>query len=313
MPLKVNIKTIGKRLQTHVTIKDGSKVVFKTTFGALILEHCLSGSGKYWVANFANSSHEDSGKTFIFSLPCGEQIFEGYTEGGFIQSFQFTDDDRLFAKYQYGLFELDFAGKLVERRAYLQKMLEEAGTDLIYSADWYLQEYDYSPEAMQKMCDAMDRAFNKLIHEYHGKTWGASALRVKGELLEKLGKDEEALQAYTDALYLNGKVGVKNKAKAIYRRLGIEQGTYQPTRLVKIFACENDISSNEQKQRQQQEREDFFLENAKRQRQQVLAERHREKYAKTHPPKVNKVMNRLLRALIVLSGIALVYLVLSGG
>jgi len=47
--------------------------------------------------------------------------------------------------------------------------------------------------------------------------WAAKALRVKGEALEKAGRNSDAISAYEAALALDPKAGVKKRLSALQK------------------------------------------------------------------------------------------------
>jgi tetratricopeptide (TPR) repeat protein len=51
--------------------------------------------------------------------------------------------------------------------------------------------------------------------------WAATAHRVRGEAYELLGQPREALEAFDQALSLDPKIGVKKRATALRKRLGV--------------------------------------------------------------------------------------------
>jgi len=225
-------ENLEKLETTFIVSKDGRQI-FHRTLGALASAYTLSTDGRYLAVKLCNSSSDDALKGFIFDVLNNRLIFSGRVNWGFVDAFR-CDGIRLFVRNRLGWFEIGFDGEFIQPLDYYQKSMDAADTDTVDEIDTYLELSGNSEEAMQVVCDAMDRFISTQYGEWHGLAWTAQALRRKGEALEKLGQDEAALECYVDAVSLHEKVGVKPKIKRLIKKLGIDSTPYPSNRVIRF-------------------------------------------------------------------------------
>lgn len=218
----LRLSSIPEKLECQIQIFKGDKVVFEHKFGALANQYRLSSSGKYFAISLNSSEHEDSRKVFIFDVEENQLLFSGDLGIGHIYEFFFFNEaEDLYAKTYFGTYEIDKNGEVVD----LEKVHSDAVFAAnVYSIDYmerYLTDNQYSESAIRQVVHSLDRIIDSQFNQFHGIYWAALALRRRGEYLEMLNENEEALLNYIDAIYLDGKIGVKRKLTKLSKELSL--------------------------------------------------------------------------------------------
>lgn len=232
----VEIKSFPEKLESLVSVYLGKKLIFSHKFGALILNHKLSLSGKFLVVSLANSRHEDSGKVFIFDVKDNQLLFSGFLEVGDVSEFFFLgENENLYATNCFGSYEIDKNGEVVDIEKVNYDAVMAADTYSIDFMDAYLEDNNSSKEAIRQVIHSLDRIIDSQFNQFHGVSWAAVALRKRGEYLEMLNEDDEAFLNYIDAIYLDPKIGVKRKLTTLSKKMGVNLQNFSPsTRALRI-------------------------------------------------------------------------------
>jgi len=154
---------------------------------------------------------------FLFDVPNRKLLWKKEPETGWADTYEFdTQNGILYLCYEgLGKYRYTFDGKCLDeerwRLEWRKKRLENpSGYDLLDIAEEKMKEAesgegracDYSAvESMLRRAAGMDVTPNTKAHIY----------RRLGEIAEKLGRTQEAIAQYENALKWNPKVGVKRR------------------------------------------------------------------------------------------------------
>lgn len=187
------------------------KAFFTRKFKANLLNNGLSPDGRWAVCQTANSDHEDSGKLFVFDLAKGLELCSWVAESGWANGYVIAPDGQtLTLTYaQGGAFRYSIHGEFLDRTLWLSAGLQKGD---LYMVRRLLDEAGDrpSPELIQLLLPAIELGMNT-IHSTQGKV-RAFALKMRGQCYEAIAEPRKALEAYTEALALEPKVGVKRRA-----------------------------------------------------------------------------------------------------
>ena len=190
---------------------DGSRIL-ERQFTANLFNNGLSPDGGFAVCQTANApGNQDSSLLALFDFTAGEEIASWQPESGWAQSYDFdAANQRLYLVYSDGeRVGYAFDGMMVEREAWLARRIERGDLFVIGRV---LKEAGGAPPAdvSEQLIKGLDHASG--AGEVQNR---ARALRLKGELLECLGKAALALEAYDEALLYDPQVGVSRRAEKL--------------------------------------------------------------------------------------------------
>ena len=187
------------------------KSIFTRKFKANLFNNGLSSDGRWAVCQTCNSENEDAGKLFLSDLAQGTELCSWAPESGWANGYAFAPDGQtLTLTYaQVGAFRYSFTGEFLDRTLWLSAGLQKGDLYIVRSL---LDEAGDrpSPELIRLLLPAIETGM-KTIHPVQGKT-RAFTLKMRGQCYEAIAEPGKALEAYTEALTLDPKVGVKRRA-----------------------------------------------------------------------------------------------------
>lgn len=226
----VKNENIPEKLESILSVYHNGKVIFSHKFGALIISYKLSLSGTFLVVNLADSQHDDAGKVFIFNLKDNQILFSGFIDIGYISEFDFLgENEDLYATNHFGSYEIKKNGEVVDIDKVYYDAVMAADTYSIEYIEPYLESNNFSEDAIKQVVHSLDRIIDSQFNQFHGISWAATALRRRGEYLEMLNENNEALSNYIDAIFLDPKIGVKRKLATLSKKLGVNLQDIKPS------------------------------------------------------------------------------------
>lgn len=255
---KIEIKKNIDALITTVTIYELNNRLFSRQLNALSDEFLLSSSGDYFVIQLLGSNHIDSNKCFLFNTKTGVEIFGKQLDCGIPKGYFFDNNDKLFASTKYGDFEIDLNGNVINLEQYYRNCLYVGEADAIFLAKKYLHHLNYSDKACNIVLDSMNTALLNQFKEFHGGAWGAEACKIKGEIFELNSMENDALQSYMDAVYLNKNIAVKRKINTLCKKLGLSKDSLKASSIVERL-LETNIALREAKMEESRKMWEKFL------------------------------------------------------
>lgn len=187
------------------------KSIFARKFKANLFNNGLSSDGRWAVCQTCNSDDEDAGKLFLFDLVQGTELCSWTPESGWAKDYAFAPDGQtLTLTYaQGGNFRYSVNGKFLDRMLWLSAGLQKGD---LYIVRRLLDEAGERPSAelIRLLLPAIEAGI-KTIHPVQDKT-RAFALKMRGQCYEAIAEPGKALEAYTEALKFDPKVGVKRRA-----------------------------------------------------------------------------------------------------
>jgi tetratricopeptide (TPR) repeat protein len=186
---------------------DGRKLI-EREFSANLGTSGLSSDGRFAICHTAHApGSPDSGRYFLFDLEEGREIASWKQETGWTNSFEIDstnrnvvlvgqDDERV----GYG-----FDGEMLDRDGWQRGRIAIGDIDVIRSVAESL-EHNSSSDLRAAILAGLVAALAT------GEGWRkARALRIRGEMHERAGELEAAIEAYDQALTIDPQVGVARK------------------------------------------------------------------------------------------------------
>jgi hypothetical protein len=227
-PFSVDVSDVGvfavedaglaSELSSRVMAFDrAGKQLYERNYRANLAGFSISPCGRYLASQTCNSSNEDS---FIFEIHdiAEQRILASRTPvTGLSDEFSFETENgqlkRVFAKVQkIGKFAYSPTGEFLDAKKHVNAQLTKGDPSTRIRAAEELVLSDSSEKALQRAMDAVDESIKELSAE---SSWLGPAYRTKGELLERAGRDSDAIEAYRVALKVNSKIGVKKRLTAL--------------------------------------------------------------------------------------------------
>ncbi|MDP0346700.1 hypothetical protein Q7Z29_09445 [Glaesserella parasuis] len=222
--------------ETIVDVYCGNELIFAKSVHSLVIYSEVSHSGKLLALSTSFGPDKDDGKIFLFDTATGREIFSKPFEFGFLQKIRFNEDDELFASNSFGEYKLDDRGHIVDiDKAYFDIITSNDGNSLSFIYP-YLERNNYSPESIKLAIFSISNLISVLSQKYNDTYLGARAYRIRGELFEKNNDLANAVNDFTDALFLDEKIGVKRKLSSLKKKLGLMNVESLPSeRAIEIF------------------------------------------------------------------------------
>jgi hypothetical protein len=208
----------GLKSRLHGFSSDGQEIL-RHEFSANMFNTGLSDTGKYAVAQLANSPSEDGGCLAFFDLSEGEVLWKKVPETGWADSYRFDEERRKISLVykNIGTYEYSYEGEFEDAVRWEQDRIRSgSGHDLLAVCREKLEACagQLSSEDANKFLEIIDRAVaKKEVRDDAGTN--ARALRMAGEIHEAVGELHLAIEKYESALGLDPKVGVKKKLQQL--------------------------------------------------------------------------------------------------
>lgn len=193
---------------------DGSRILAHD-LGANLFNNGLAGDGRLAVCQTAHAPGDDGCRLLLFDLTSGTLLSAWHPEQGSARSYGFDPqgewvelryDDKSALRYGPD-------GIMLDREGWLQ--------DRISRGDVHIIEQVLKDRGDQLTEAEAANLIAGLEVAIAGDHWQfqARGARFKGEILERMGRNAEALAAYEEALLLDPQVGARRRADRLRREL----------------------------------------------------------------------------------------------
>lgn len=216
----------GLALQSDVVAVDlDGRERHRRRYGANVYNVGLSRCGRYAAVQTANAPHDDGNLLEVLDLNLGKAVFAVSPDTGWADRYSFevnTEGDLeavIVEHSRLGRFRYTASGEFQDAQAFQAARLEQGDyvTKIMSACD--LLKTSATPDNARKALRSTDAALAEGAKDR--SDWAATAHRVRGEAYELLGQSREALEAFDQALSLDPKIGVKKRATALRKRLGV--------------------------------------------------------------------------------------------
>lgn len=197
---------------------DGQEIL-RHEFSANAFNTGICETGKYAIIQLANSPSEDGGCLALFDLWSGKLLWKKIPETGWANSYRFDDTRRKIGLIydKFGVYEYSYEGVFEDEEQWDQDRIKYGTShDLLavckkkFEACTGQMSMDYA----KGLLEIIERAVAKKEIQSDLKTM-ARALRMAGEIHEKIGELNLAVEKYQSAIKLDPKVGVKRKIQRL--------------------------------------------------------------------------------------------------
>lgn len=191
---------------------DGRQIVSRN-YSANLLNNGLSSDGNLAICQTCNApGSPDSSMLEIFDLEAGTSVARWAAESGWADGYEFPEGSgsvRMIRRDKPSL-EYTLQGEFLDRIVWLRDEIARGNVFVIRKA---LKE---GPDAHGITLDDFAAGTRAALAD-EDQRFRADALRLIGEIEEQAGNPLAALNAYDEALSLNPKIGVANRAAALRR------------------------------------------------------------------------------------------------
>jgi len=204
--------------------RSGKRLVSQE-FGASALNSAVSGEGRFAAFMTAGGNAPDASKLFLFDIQDGEALWSKWPESGRPDRYEFDPSEALLwliyedkGRYAFSMTDGDFLDREkweVERIEWAhpyelsrigQERLKQAGESL---------DLQSGAEIALILKKAIATGIDQSPSEH------AKALKMLGDLWERLGDDREALDCFQQAEAVYPKAGAKRRIQALTKRFGV--------------------------------------------------------------------------------------------
>jgi hypothetical protein len=212
--------------------------VYGRAYKANLAGFSISPCGRYVASQTCNSGNEDSFILEIHDVAQKRVLASCTPVAGWSSEYTFETEGgelkRVFAKINHlGKFAYSPTGEFLDAKKYITTRLTKGDPWTRIRAAGELVQTDGSDKALQRAFGVVEATI-AAFHPGQDDRWLAGGYRLKGELLEKMNRPAEAIEAYRAALGLDSKIGVKKRLAAIEKatsqKLLLDTGAEQPAK-----------------------------------------------------------------------------------
>ncbi|RQM47125.1 hypothetical protein EHZ19_15845 [Paraburkholderia bannensis] len=209
-----------EELSSSLVIFDANgKRVYGRAYRANLFGFSISPCGCYVASQTCNSSNEDSSILEIHDVAQQRVLASCIPVAGWTSEYTFKIEDgelqRVVASInRLGSFAYSPSGEFLDVKKFMTARLTKGDPWTRVRAAGELVQTDQSGKAVARAYDVVDTTISGFQQGQEAR-WLAGAYRLKGELLERMGRADEAMEAYRAALGLDAKVGVKKRLAAM--------------------------------------------------------------------------------------------------
>lgn len=238
----LKIKTFSSELKTKVTYSNhDGKIIFERIFTAL--EMGCERIDDYLLIQFARSDGDDAFKLYFIDLLNNKVIFSVYPDFYWNEVVSY-DGNILIIKNQYGDFEINNSGELVDKVTYLKAVAVSYSSESIGAISTLFDILDKNEENISFYHTILDECFSKLQSEFHALSYLSDLLKLKGDIYEYQMDHYNAYRVYSLGLKLNPKLSVRNAIKKVSKQL--RENTIDSINKSIIFLAESLIAQNKE-------------------------------------------------------------------
>ncbi|MGX7004919.1 hypothetical protein [Caballeronia sp. KNU42] len=229
----VNDAGQASELSSNLVIFDTTgKPMYRRIYKANLFGFSISPCGRYVASQTCNSADEDSSILEIHDVAQQRVLASCAPVAGWSSAYTFETEDgelkRVFATINHlGKFAYSPTGEFLDAKKFMTTRLTKGDPWTRIRAAGELFQADGSDKALERALSVVAATISA-FQPGQDERWLADGYRLKGELLEKMQRPGEAMEAYRAALGMNPKIGVKKKLtnleKAVSRQTLSDMG-----------------------------------------------------------------------------------------
>jgi tetratricopeptide (TPR) repeat protein len=193
-------------------------LLIKKRFSANLYNNGIAEDGNFAVSQTCNSDSQDSNILCFFNLEKKSLLWKIQPTIGWASSYYF-DCEKMELHLNYkekGSYRYSFNGEFIDREKWeLEKINFMSAFEIsrIAKKRFVEEKYNLNATKAEKILSLFDTALSKGLDKYPKEK--AIIYRTKGEIMESLGRTDDAIQLYELAVELNPKIGIKRHLKEI--------------------------------------------------------------------------------------------------
>ncbi|MGH8777583.1 tetratricopeptide repeat protein [Paraburkholderia sp.] len=229
----VNDAGQASELSSNLVIFDTTgKPMYGRIYKANLFGFSISPCGRYVASQTCNSANEDSSVLEIHDVVQQRVLASCTPVAGWSSAYTFETEDgklkRVFATINHlGKFAYSPTGEFLDAKKFMTTRLTKGDPWTRIRAAGELVQTDGSDKVLERAFGVVAATISAFQLGQDDR-WLAGGYRLKGELLEKVQRLDEAMEAYRAALAINPKIGVKKKLadleKAVSHQTLLEAG-----------------------------------------------------------------------------------------
>jgi hypothetical protein len=193
--------------------------VYGRAYKANLAGFGISPCGRYVASQTCNSGNEDNFILEIHDVAQKRVLASCTPVAGWSSEYTFETEEgelkRVFAKINHlGKFAYSPTGEFLDARKFMTTRLTKGDPWTRIRAAGELVQTDGSDKALQRAFGVVEATI-AAFQPGQDDRWVAGGYRLKGELLEKMNRAADAIEAYRAALGLDSKIGVKKRLAAM--------------------------------------------------------------------------------------------------
>ena len=214
--------TQESKLASDIVVVDtGRTVLFRRHYDALVYALAISPCGRYVALQTCNAPSGDSNHLEVLDAKAKAVLFSVTPSTAWSQKYKFDIDGgelkRLLVEVKgLGRFAYLPDGSFPDRERLRDAAMASGGiSERVRAAQNLFAEFKDADTLSRVLAVAVQAASSAGEYE---QSWKTAAQRLQGEVLEALGRDEDAIALYEGMLAGNAKVGVKAKLNALKKK-----------------------------------------------------------------------------------------------
>jgi hypothetical protein len=193
--------------------------VYRRAYKANLAGFSISPCGRYVASQTCNSGNEDSFILEIHDVVQKRVLASCTPVAGWSSEYTFETEGgeliRVLAKINHlGKFAYSPTGEFLDAKKFMTTRLTKGDPWTRIRAAGELVQTDGSDKALQRAFGVVEATI-AAWQPGQDDRWLAGSYRLKGELLEKMNRPAEAIEAYRTALGRDSKIGVKKRLAAL--------------------------------------------------------------------------------------------------
>lgn len=194
------------------------KVLIKHRFSANLYNNGISENGRFAVSQTCNSNTEDGNILCFFNLEQYSLLWKTHPAIGWATSYIF-DCDKMELQLDYkekGIYRYSFSGEFVDKEKWESEKINYMSAfeiSGIAKNRFDMEKNNMNETLAQEILSLFEIALSKGLDKYPNEK--AVINRTKGELMESMGKIDDAIHFYELAIELNPKIGIKRHLKEL--------------------------------------------------------------------------------------------------
>lgn len=213
----INDWLFGEELKgTFYAFDNSDNLLIKHRFSANLYNNGISENGNFAIIQTCNSNSEDGNILCFFDLENKSLIWKIHPIIGWASSYHFDCKKKeLHLNYQEkGEYRYNFNGQFIDNKKWeSEKINFMSGFEIseIAKEKYYAEKNNLDEIKAEEILSLFNTALTKELVRYPNEK--AVIYRIKGEIMETMGRINDAINLYETAVELNPRVGIKRHLK----------------------------------------------------------------------------------------------------